>query len=64
PEETYALRDIKPGEELTCDYNHSFENGFDFLGARHPENMVAASVSRASSPACAPDSRSDAAGRP
>ena len=36
PEETYALRDIAPGEELTCDYNHFFENGFDFLGDRHP----------------------------
>ena len=40
PEETYALHDIGPGEELTCDYNHFFETGFDFLGDRHlsPEN--------------------------
>jgi SET domain-containing protein len=36
PEETYALRDIAPGEEMTCNYNHFFENGFDFLGDRHP----------------------------
>ncbi|ANT53924.1 SET domain-containing protein [Mesorhizobium amorphae] len=36
PEETYALRDIAPGEELTCDYNHFFDSGFDFLGDRHP----------------------------
>jgi SET domain-containing protein len=35
PEETYALRDIAPGEELTCNYNHFFEDGFDFLGDRH-----------------------------
>jgi SET domain-containing protein len=34
PEESYALRDIAPGEELTCDYNHFFEAGFDFLGER------------------------------
>jgi SET domain-containing protein len=34
PEETYALRDIAPGEEMTCDYNHFFETGFDFLGDR------------------------------
>ncbi|MFB9983314.1 SET domain-containing protein [Mesorhizobium kowhaii] len=36
PEETFALRDIAPGEELTCNYNHFFETGFDFLGDRHP----------------------------
>ncbi|MCF6110186.1 MAG: SET domain-containing protein-lysine N-methyltransferase [Mesorhizobium sp.] len=36
PEETYALRDIAPGEEMTCNYNHFFETGFDFLGDRHP----------------------------
>ncbi|TRC97458.1 SET domain-containing protein-lysine N-methyltransferase [Mesorhizobium sp. WSM4303] len=35
PEETYALRDIAPGEELTCNYSHFFETGFDFLGDRH-----------------------------
>jgi hypothetical protein len=29
-----ALRDIAPGEELTCDYNTFFENGFEFLGDR------------------------------
>ena len=34
PEESYALRDIAAGEELTCDYNHFFEDGFDFLGDR------------------------------
>jgi SET domain-containing protein len=34
PEESYALRDIAPGEELTCDYNLFFEAGFDFLGER------------------------------
>src|ERR1700754_2190667 len=34
PEATYALRDIAPGEEMTCDYNHFFESGFDFLGDR------------------------------
>lgn len=34
PEESYALRDISAGEELTCDYNHFFEDGFDFLGDR------------------------------
>ncbi|MER9844430.1 SET domain-containing protein-lysine N-methyltransferase [Mesorhizobium australicum] len=35
PEETYALRDIAPGEEMTCNYNLFFETGFDFLGDRH-----------------------------
>ncbi len=35
PEETFALHDIGPGEELTCNYNHFFETGFDFLGDRH-----------------------------
>jgi hypothetical protein len=35
PEETYALRDIAAGEELTCNYNHFFDSGFDFLGDRH-----------------------------
>jgi SET domain-containing protein len=30
----YALRDIAAGEELTCDYNVFFENGFEFLGDR------------------------------
>ena len=35
PEETYALRDIAAGEELTCDYKHFFEDGgFEFLGER------------------------------
>jgi 7-cyano-7-deazaguanine reductase len=33
--EFYALRDIAPGEELTCNYNHFFDDGFDFLGDRH-----------------------------
>ena len=28
----YALRDIAPGEEMTCDYNVFFEDGFEFLG--------------------------------
>ena len=28
----YALSDIAPGEELTCDYNVFFEDGFEFLG--------------------------------
>lgn len=32
--EAFALRDIAPGEELTCDYNHFFEDGFEFLGDR------------------------------
>ena len=35
PEETYAVRDIAAGEELTCNYNHFFDDGFDFLGDRH-----------------------------
>ena len=35
PEETYATRDIAAGEELTCNYNHFFDDGFDFLGDRH-----------------------------
>ena len=30
----YALRHIAAGEELTCDYNLFFENGFEFLGDR------------------------------
>ena len=30
----YALRDIAPGEEMTCDYNLFFEDGFEFLGDR------------------------------
>ena len=34
PEATYALRDIAAGEELTCNYNHFFEDGFEFLGDR------------------------------
>lgn len=34
PEETYALRDIAPGEEMTCNYHHFFDDGFDFLGDR------------------------------
>lgn len=33
-EQSIALSDIAAGEELTCDYNHFFENGFDFLGDR------------------------------
>ena len=32
--EAVALRDIAAGEELTCDYNVFFENGFEFLGDR------------------------------
>jgi SET domain-containing protein len=31
---TVALRDIAAGEELTCDYNLFFEDGFEFLGDR------------------------------
>ncbi|TPK76423.1 SET domain-containing protein-lysine N-methyltransferase [Mesorhizobium sp. B2-3-3] len=38
PEESFALRDIAAGEELTCNYNHFFEAGFDFLGDRHPSS--------------------------
>lgn len=34
PRQTRALRDIAPGEELTCNYNHFFSDGFDFLGDR------------------------------
>ncbi len=30
----YALRDIAAGEEMTCDYNVFFEDGFEFLGDR------------------------------
>ena len=30
----YALTDIAAGEELTCDYNVFFEDGFEFLGDR------------------------------
>jgi len=33
-DEAVALRDIAAGEELTCDYNVFFENGFEFLGDR------------------------------
>ncbi|MCX7304502.1 MAG: SET domain-containing protein-lysine N-methyltransferase [Hyphomicrobiales bacterium] len=29
-----ALRDIAAGEELTCDYNVFFDDGFEFLGDR------------------------------
>ena len=32
--EAVALRDIAAGEELTCDYNFVFEDGFEFLGDR------------------------------
>ena len=32
--EAVALRDIAAGEELTCDYNAFFEDGFEFLGDR------------------------------
>ena len=32
--EAVALRDIVAREELTCDYNVFFENGFEFLGDR------------------------------
>jgi SET domain-containing protein len=32
--EAVALRDIAAGEELTCDYNFFFEDGFEFLGDR------------------------------
>ena len=32
--EAVALRDIAAGEELTCDYNVFFEDGFEFLGDR------------------------------
>jgi len=30
----YALTDIAAGDELTCDYNAFFEEGFAFLGDR------------------------------
>lgn len=30
----YALADIAAGEELTCNYNVFFEDGFEFLGDR------------------------------
>lgn len=30
----YALRDIAAGDELTCDYNAFFADGFEFLGDR------------------------------
>lgn len=30
----HAIRDIAAGEELTCDYNVFFEDGFEFLGNR------------------------------
>jgi uncharacterized protein len=30
----YALIDIAAGEELTCNYNVFFEDGFEFLGDR------------------------------
>lgn len=30
----YALQDIAAGEELTCDYNVFFNDGFEFLGNR------------------------------
>ena len=33
-EEAYVRRDIAAGEELTCDYNAFFNEGFDFLGER------------------------------
>jgi hypothetical protein len=33
-EQAVALRDIAEGEELTCDYNAFFEDGFEFLGDR------------------------------
>lgn len=29
-----ALRDIAAGEEITCDYNRFFPEGFEFLGSR------------------------------
>lgn len=30
----YALRDIAAGEEMTCNYDVFFEDGFEFLGDR------------------------------
>jgi SET domain-containing protein len=30
----FALHDIAAGEELTCNYNAFFEDGFEFLGDR------------------------------
>src|SRR6185436_12495741 len=30
----YALKDIAPGDEMTCNYNVFFEDGFEFLGDR------------------------------
>lgn len=33
-DEAIALRDVAAGEELTCDYNVFFDDGFEFLGDR------------------------------
>jgi SET domain-containing protein len=30
----HALRDIKAGDEITCNYNVFFDDGFEFLGDR------------------------------
>ena len=30
----HAVRDIRAGDEITCDYNVFFEDGFEFLGDR------------------------------
>jgi SET domain-containing protein len=33
-DKAFALRDIAAGEEITCDYNQFFDDGFEFLGDR------------------------------
>lgn len=33
-DEAHAIKDIHPGDEITCNYNVFFESGFDFLGDR------------------------------
>ena len=60
----YALRDIAPGEELTCNYNVFFEDGFEFLGDRctSPYGPSDANLRPPAWPS--PDSRWDAAAPP
>ena len=33
-DEAFAIKDIHPGDEITCDYNAFFDDGFEFLGDR------------------------------
>ncbi len=33
-DEAFAIKDIQPGDEVTCNYNAFFEDGFEFLGDR------------------------------